>query len=409
MIDNQERFMNLIDPVIWTDDVATSRCNLPKSDPGSAIVPGCLALMSVFVGSLPFLLATFLYLLASAAERQRDGFLSFLIALILVWGVVYFPIALFFFGKSLLLLRGRTEIILDSSRLRVITKAGPFRSTRRCKLEELGGFRIEDPEGAGYGLPGGHSNLVAVRKDGRKIHLLRMCPNEIVGQLVSELPKKIARLARRAGLTSGDRIPTDNLQAEVISLDPMATRERKNKPIGSNLWIEERSGEIVIQLPRLGFWNSTSPGARFWIIGFLSIQLLFIPCLVFALLAGKVQGQPTAGWVIVFVCTAIAAGIVLNRLSAATRSGSVHIADEYLRFRERDFFVDHYAGWKWVSIEIIHVGVKKYESDEGVSWNHFVEVQPGPNEARYWYDNRTKGELEWIVTLIGNQIEHRNA
>ena len=409
MIHNQARFTNLIDPVIWTDDIAASRCNVPTSDLGSGIVPGCLAIMGVSVGSLPFLLATFLYLVFSVAERQRDGFLWFLIALVLFWGAVFFPIALYFFGKSLLLLRGRTEIDLDSKKLRVITKAGPFRSTRRCKVEDLGGFRIEDPEGAGYGLPGGHSNLVAVRKDGREIHLLRMCPNEIVGQLANELPEKIARLTRRVGPTSSERIPAEDLSTEVIALDPMATRARTSKPIASNLSVEQRSDELVIWVPQLGYRKSTSAGARFWIGGFLSIQLLFMPFLVSALIAGKVQGQPTAGWVIVFVVTTISAGIVLNRVYVATRNGSVEIANEYLRFRERDLFGDHYAGWKWESIENVLVGVKKYESDEGVSWNHFVEVQPGTNEPRYWFDNRTKPELEWIVTLIGNQLDHRNA
>ena len=96
----------------------------------------------------------------------------------------------------------------------------------------------------------------------------------------------------------------------------------------------------MICVPQLGYRKSTSAGARFWIGGLLSIQLLFIPCLVSGLIAGKVQGQPTAGWVIVFVVTTISAGIVLNRVYVATRNGSVEIANEYLRFRERDLFGD---------------------------------------------------------------------
>ena len=409
MIHNQERFINLIDPIIWIDDIDTSRCNVPKSDLGSAIVPGCLAMMGVFVGSLPFLWATFLYLVSSGDDRQPDGFHWFLMAGILFLGAVFFPIALYFFGKSFLLLQGRTEIVLDSRMLRVITKAGLFRSTRRCKVKQLGGFRVEDPEGAGYGLPGGHSNLVAVRQDGREINLLRMCPNEIVGQLANELPEKIARLTRRVGPTSSDRIPAEDLSTEVIALDPMATRARTSKPIASNLSVEQRGDELVICVPQLGYRKSTNAIARFWIGGFLSIQLLFIPFLVSALIAGRVEGQPAAGWVIVFVFTTISSCIVLNRVHAATRNGSVQIANEHLRFRERDLFGDHYAGWKWESIENLLVGVKKYESDEGVSWNHFVEVQPGPNEPRYWFDNRTKPELEWIVNLIGDHLDHRNA
>ena len=51
--------------------------------------------------------------------------------------------------------------------------------------------------------------------------------------------------------------------------------------------------------------------------------------------------------------------------------------------------------------------MKKYESDEGVSWNHFVEVQPGFHEPRYWFDIERSQNLEWIVTLIGNQLESK--
>ncbi len=96
--------------------------------------------------------------------------------------------------KSLLILFGSKQIVIDERSLRVITRFGPIWSTVKCQFSKLGGFRIEDPQGQRYQMNVEYSNLVAVQLDGRTVPLLRMFANQIVGQLVEELPHKIEQV-----------------------------------------------------------------------------------------------------------------------------------------------------------------------------------------------------------------------
>lgn len=394
--------MNRATTVSWTDEADSSQCDVPRTPLPSNAVPGCLSALALFVASGPFILSAFFLFSATEAERQSVEFAWTIVVFFAFWGLFAFPLALWMLGKGVLLLWGRTTILVDAQWLRVTTRAGPFWSTRRCRLARLHGFQIETPQGDGIGFPGGHSNLTAVHEDGRTIPLLRMREDGIIRELTEALPNKIGRLARGKHSGTGH---ASRLHVEVISLDPLASQERKNKPLGSGLFLDEQPDELVINVPRLGFRGSTSPLFRFWVIGFFVMQLVIMTSLVPALIAGKVQGQPSAGWVIVCVFSAVFIGILANRFNAATRRGSVHIAGGYLRFRERDVWGKHFAGWTWESVENVRVGVKQYKTDGGISWNHYVEVQPGPASRRQWFDNRSKPELEWIVTCI---VDHMN-
>ncbi|MCL4203014.1 MAG: hypothetical protein KJ000_10975 [Pirellulaceae bacterium] len=189
---------------------------------------------------------------------MHDEFDWFVLSPLLFLGIFLFPIAAFVFYRSILLLRGRTEIVLDAENLRVIRKAGQLWSTRGCKLSQLGGFRREDPAGERYGLAGGLSNLVAVKKNGRTFRLLRMVPDGINKQLIGELSARIERLTGRADLTGADRILAEDLDAEVILDDSLAIGPRQGKPIGSNLAIEQRDNELTIHMHPLGFQKSES-------------------------------------------------------------------------------------------------------------------------------------------------------
>ena len=64
--------------------------------------------------------------------------------------VLFLPIIAYVLWKSLLILLGAKRIVIDDQSLRVVTQFGPLRSTVKCQLSELGGFRIEDPQGQRY-------------------------------------------------------------------------------------------------------------------------------------------------------------------------------------------------------------------------------------------------------------------
>jgi hypothetical protein len=359
----------------------------------------------MLVGSWPFVLSAFFYFGMRDAAREHDQSIWLTLLPFLFFGVFCFPIAAFFLYRSFLLLRGRTEIVLDSKKLRVITKAGPLRSTRGCKLSQLGGFRMEDPAGERYGLASGLSSLVAVKKNGRTIRLLRMVPDEINKQLIEELSGRIERLTGRADLTGADRILAEYLDAEVISDDPLAIGRRQGKPIGSNLAIEQRDNELAIHVHPLGFQKSESFPVRVTVMVLLAVNFFLTVTLVPALIAGKVQGQPSAGWAIYSVATALSIGLVLIFVDRSTRKGSVRICYGELSFSEHNLFRIHHAVWALDTIEEVRVGVEERKDSEGdVTVWHFVEVKPSPDKPRHWFGHRDKPELEWIVTCIVDHL-----
>ncbi len=146
---------------------------------------------------------------------------------------------------------------------------GPLRSTSQCRLAELGGFRIEDPSGERFQIIGERSSLVAVQKNGREHYLLRMHPNEIVGQLVEELPQKVEQVTSRADAINTNVIPANASAAEITSPDPVRIQLRSSKPIGSDMSLEVEGRDQVVQIPSLGIWKSTSSCGRFFLVAFL--------------------------------------------------------------------------------------------------------------------------------------------
>jgi len=337
--------------------------------------------------------------------KEGDQFYWFILGIAALFGIFVFPIAAFVLQRSILLGFGHKEIIVDEKRLRVISRAGPLWSTRSCALSDLGGFRVENSRGERLQfLEGGYANLIAVRKNGRTTHLLRLYPRETVDQLCQELPKAIERMTSRSFAKNDKRIIAENLNLEHVFPDPMKIGKREGKPIGSNLSLEKRDHEMLLMIPALGFGKSTPNFFKLWIAGFVFFQLILTFGLVPALIAGKVEGQPSAGWVVFAVFTLVFVGIVVNRINAAIRKGTISVNDDYVTFSQSGLFGRSEARWMASSTEEVRVAVDETESDEGVSWTHYLQVVPDHHKSRYWFSFREKSELEWMATCVNNRL-----
>ena len=392
----------------WVDTARSSRCKIPRYANPMATLPAVLGILfGAFVASWPFLITGFFYFASSDAPSWS------LLAPFAIFGFVSFPIAAFAFQRSLLLLLGRTEILVDASRIRVFKIAGPFWSTRRCSLSKLGGLRIEDPS---YRLPGGCSSLLAIRHDGRRVPVLRSYPTELVEGLAGELARKIERFADHVkpergrgekSLSESDESQGYRLQPEFSSPDPLTIQERRTTPIGSNLVSQRRGDDWVIRVPPLGIWKSTSGMGRWWMTGLLLMQLVIAFGLVPALIAGKVQGDPGAGWLVAAVFTALSAAIFLASLYTATRKGAIHVGPTTLAVEESHLFGKHCAEWNWKSIQDVRVAVEEHRDEDGVAWSHFFQIEPDSGEPRKWFGNRSKEELEWLATTVMDELNRR--
>ena len=132
---------------------------------------------------------------------------------------------------------------------------------------------------------------------------------------------------------------------------------------------------------------------------FSSEGMIALAVLVPALLAGKVGGQPSAGWFMVGVFTLVVVGMLLYRVDAAIQHGAVRIRRDSLSFREYGLFGKHHEEWKRDEIEAVRVDAEEcrtqeYGTRESVTFDHFIRVEPASDS-----------ELEWMVTSIHQHLD----
>ncbi len=399
---------NKADAAVWIQNSGSVTCEIPQLLSPFAKIPAALAaVFSVFLVGMPTLFFLLLYLLGPKEMIEDPGFA--MAPLIFLGFMCFFPlpVAIFILRWASLIAFGKTEIRIDHERLALVTKAGPFWKTCKCKLNELGGFRIEFSQmlEANKHLSE-RSSLVAVRKDGRALHLLRAYPDQIVNQLADELPLKIEEIT---GLKpASERVGASSLGSEVQAVGPTEVLSRLDKPIGSHLVVEDSGRELIIRIPKPGFLKKTSKAAKLVIAGFMLAEVLILGILVPALIAGKVNGDPAAGWVIVVVFTLLNLCIVLYNLSEGVRRGTLRVSERQLNLEEAGLFSRKRQSWEADAIKSVKVKIERHErvgQDGGVSYSGHLEVLPsGGEEEVEWFDNLEKSELEWMVTSIKDRL-----
>ena len=393
--------MQVSSEFVWLDGQGSSQCKVPMLCFPFVKVPAFIGL--VFTLFLMLVPCGFVGLLCFMLPPEVP-----MMPMLLVAGgfflVLFLPIIAYVLWKSLLILLGAKRIVIDDQSLRVVTQFGPLRSTVKCQLSELGGFRIEDPQGQRYQINFEYSNLWAVQHGGRAVPLLRMFANEIVAQLVEELPHKIEQVTGKSRNPGSRAIQAGDLTAELSAADPFRIQDRNAKPIGSEISVEAEGQDLLINIPALGFRKSTSRISAFVCFGFLFCELFVLAVLVPALLAGKVGGQPAAGWFMVAVFTVVVVGMLLYRVNAAIQCGAVRVRRDSLSFREHALFGKQHQEWKREAIESVRVEVEEYRTSESISFEHFISVKPVSESEREWFSHLAKDDLEWMVASIQKHL-----
>ena len=392
----------------WTQDSVSAICEIPQLLSPFAKIPAALAaVFSVFLVGVPTLFFSLLYFFGPKEMVEDPGFAMAPQIFLGFMCLFPLPVAIYILRWASLIAFGKITIRIDQKRLALKTKFGPFWSTRKCKLNELGGFRIEFSQmlEANKHLAG-RSSLVAVRKDGRSVHLLRAYPDQIVNQLADELPLKIEAIT---GLNpASGRVDASSLGSEVQAVGPTEVLSRLDKPIGSNLVIEDSGYELIIRIPKQGFLKKASKAGKLVMAGFMLAEVFILGLLVPALIAGKVEGDPAAGWVIVVVFTLINICIVLYNLSEGVRRGTLKVSDSQLTLEENGLFSAKQKSWPAGVIESVNVKIERHErvgDDGGVSYTGHLEVRSSVDlEEVEWFDNLDKSELEWMVTSIKDRL-----
>ena len=387
----------------WSDGVDESVATLPNDDMPLKKLIGLIGIgFSLLTAVLPVLMSVFLRF---AMPVQPPEFDRFSLNPLVCFGTFCFPMAAFIFRKSVLQWRGQRELHINATQVISCMKSWPFKSRLKCRLADLDGFRIEDPKGIDVGFVTGRANLLFVRKNGRTVCLLRMAPRQVLDELLNGMLPRIERITAGTDLTGNDTIRAGEVDVEVAFPGSTAVHERTRQPIGSNVDIAEEAGEFVIHLPPVSLFSPQNRVMRLVFFGAVGCLLLMVFGLFPALMAGKVNGSPLAGWFICTVFSLLSGGIVLGIVSEVTRRGAIRICDESLVFHERTVFRSHHESWFREDIESVEVGVEETRSEDGVDITCFIEVQPGSNSATHWFETREKSELEWIATCLRGQLE----
>lgn len=394
--------MDVSSEVVWVDGEGASQCNVPMLYFSFARIPAFIGLgLACFLAFVACGTVGVLYLILP----EETPVMPILLVVGGAFSVLFLPIIAFIVWKSLLILYGSKQIVIDGRSLRVITRFGPIWSTVKCQLSKLGGFRIEDPQGQRYQINLEYSNLWAVQHGGRAVPLLRMFANEIVGQLVEELPHKIEQVTGESHNLGSQAIQADDLTAELSAADPFRIQDRNAKPIGSEISVEAEGQGLLIKIPARGFRKSTSRTSAFVCLGFLFCELFVLAVLVPALLAGRVEGQPAAGWFMVGIFTVVVIGMLLYRVNAAIQSGTIRIRRDLLSFREYGLFGKQYEEWEREAIQSVRVEVEEYRTSESISFDHFISVKPASDSERQWFSHLGKDELEWMAASIQKHLD----
>ena len=380
----------------WDQGMDDVRCRVPRRSHGLATTPGWLMILAGgFIASWPLLGILFFGVMGATEDPDMFAFAVF--GPLVCFGPFCFTSGGFFLLRGLFLVAGRDEIVIRRGRLTAMSRWGPFRSRRRCSLEDLVGFRVESHLAGAYSETAGMqglASLVAERLSGSPVHLLRGYPKPLIDELVVGLNQHCGRFAAREGIPWRESLQTDE-----VSLNPEKIDERPAQPRNSKATLEQWPDGLLIELPHRGWWR---PGSRFvtiWCFGWNGMTLLSTAAFVPALLAGKVEGEPWVAWILmpIFWIVGIVAFVVLFR--KARRSGRIVLAGKSLSFEETDPFGSTTLQWNTEEIECITVGAKKYETEDSITWKNFITVCPTEKE-RQWFNNREKPELEWLATVL---------
>ena len=426
------------EPIRWSDQIDGSRCELPRIQNPVQKGLGCLGLfLGTIFAAWPVAVTIFFWSVRSDFAQDRE-FNWIDLTPLAFFGVFLFPAAIFLWFRSLLNLRGRSEIVICDKYLSVVRRWGIFKSRRRCRLSRLDGFIIERPgDGihgvnaetfAGLSMFENRSSLVAKHSGGKSLYLVRSYPDAIVEELIEAVPPRVQRVAARAGIeVESDVFRSQNLSRgdSEGSVDSTVTRtdssgefsenrfaatERahatvSSPPPGSPLVLSETADGLTIEQPKRGYLGSTTQVGRLVFYFFTFVQLVLSGGLVPALLAGKVQGSPSAGWVIfaVFTCFWIIGVVYL--FYAASLHCSISLHRRLLQISESSFFGASAASWQRHEIDSVQVGVEEYTSDGSTVYDYYVKVSPVPLKEKHWFSHLTKMEIQWIVDSLHIALE----
>jgi hypothetical protein len=298
---------------------------------------------------------------------------------------LFLLVALMPFGLGLLILAGRTRLVVERDRIIVTEIAGPIRKRRKVKLQDIERLELGGSTGTAA-LPGLLQNLGglgALLKNGKKMLLLLGYPRDWLEPLAQEL----------SGLLQIQGVPA---KIEHVSLAPdsstPALEETVQKPMASRIEVKPSNG-LTLEVPPAGLRG----GSR-GLFTFGVVWCLFMAIFTFGWSRAGKASVPWGVWGFIAVFWLIGLSMLTGALNMARRRATFVAENGVLKIQQNSFFGAKTWQWRQGEIAAIRVG----ESGMRVNDVPVLELQVHGVQGRKkgFFGGRDEAELRWVASQL---------
>jgi hypothetical protein len=295
-------------------------------------------------------------------------------------------VALMPFGLGLLIMAGRTRLVVERDRIIITEIAGPIRKRRKVKLQDMERLELVGSAGTAS-LPGflqDLGGLGARLKNGKKMLLLLGYPRDWLEPLAQEL----------SGLMQIQGAP---VKIEHVSLAPdsstPALEETVDKPAASRIEAKPGSNGLTLEIPPAGLRRGSKGLFTMGVI-----WCLFMAVFTFGWSRAGKASVPLGVWGFIAVFWLIGLTMLTSALNMARRRATFAAENGGLKIEQNGLFGAKAWQWRPGEIAAIRVG----ESGMRVNNVPVLELQVHPVQGRKkgFFGGRDEAELRWLASQL---------
>jgi hypothetical protein len=323
-----------------------------------------------------------------------------------LFGVAFVYGGLLPFGIGLAMMIGHSEIEIAGGRLKTVERAGPLWWSRRRSLDIIQELKIEyaGPENEDNPRPRNRTDglwAIRIRYAGRKPWLAAIgYPRALLLPLADDLAERLRESSSQPivvddqAVESGDGI----FDGSLVPIMP----ERFEKPPGSRIELDERDGQLTINVPAAGLRRGSSGLFSFAIIWCSGSAFMTAIALVPILMDGDHWATilAIAGFMSFF--WAVGIGILLVSINMGRRRAGIVVVGDRLSVLQTSLFGSKTSSWAADELRSVRVGPSGMKvNDRPVPE---LQVLPRTGKKLGMLAGRDVNELEWMASHMARAL-----
>ncbi|MEW6304422.1 MAG: hypothetical protein AB1705_13175 [Verrucomicrobiota bacterium] len=371
------------------------RYELPRRNLGPL---GCAAIFLIGFGLFFSGFAVF-WIIGASLATAKNGVFGWLFPL---FGLPFFFIGLVPIALGLFMTIGRCTIELDGLNLRVIERAGPFRWTRKCHLENVRRLAVQSSptkvnnQPVTTGPPADLASLTAESNDCKPMPLVLAYPR---GWLLA-LSHDLAQRTNLAGLT-GEGAPDVVEVKEGASVDSL-NAERREPPPGCTVRVENKGDAVMLTIPPAGLVKGSK---GLFVFGLIWCAFIGIVTAVVLLADGSKSKDIWVAWIIFPLFWLVGLGMLLGGANMGQRRALLLANPRELRVAQKTLFGTKQFTWPREQLARVELG------PSGMTVNNVpvneLQIHTTDGAKKGFFSERDDEELRWIATTLRDALQLR--